>query len=108
MNVIACPTDVVSATPATIWGLLTNPEELERWAGVTLIKATPAGPAQAGQLIEFRTRELARSWRVTFVINEVNPPASFTLDVHLPFRIVNHEHIVLTPVDDRRTRVTFN
>jgi uncharacterized protein YndB with AHSA1/START domain len=108
VGLIVCPTTVVAASATTVWRLLTEPAEYERWAGAELIRVTPPGPAQEGQVIEFRTRELGRWWHVRFDVGAVEPERSLELKVHLPFGVVNHEHVVLSPVDEERTRVTFN
>jgi hypothetical protein len=68
----------------------------------------PPGPVQQGQRLEFRTREWGMSFRVMFDVLSVEPERSLTLDVHLPLGIVNHEQIVLTPMDERHARVTLN
>jgi uncharacterized protein YndB with AHSA1/START domain len=98
----------VAAPAATIWRLLTDPEQYERWAGVTLVSATPPGPACDGQRIEFRTREWLLWFRVVFDVVRIDPQRSLALHVRLPFGVVNHEQIVLTPMDNRHTRVTLN
>ena len=38
----------------------------------------------------------------------IGQPFALQLTVRLPLGIVNHEQVVLTPIDDSRTRVTFN
>lgn len=108
MTVIACPTAAVEAPAGTIWRLLTTPDSYRAWAGAEVRAIDPPGPAVPGQRIEFRTRELGRWWRVDFTIGEVTPPRSLALTVRLPFGVVNHEHVVLQPLSERQTRVTFN
>ena len=99
---------MVRADPETIWPLLTEPQSYERWAGVELVAAEPAGPAADGQRMDFRTREFGRWWRVRFDVGKVDPLKSLELKVRLPFGVVNHEVVVLTPVDKLATLVTFN
>ena len=105
---VVCPTTVVEAPISTVWRLLAEPEAYESWAGVELVEASPPGPVQKGQVIRFRTREFGRWWQVRFDVGHVEPARTVELDVHLPFGTVNHEQVVLTPVDEQRTRVTLN
>jgi hypothetical protein len=106
--VIVCPTTVVGAPAVRIWPLLADPGNYDRWADAELVRAAPPGHVREGQVIELRTRELWRWWHVRFDIGHVQPEHSIEVTVHLPFGTVNHEEIVLTPVDPERTRVTFN
>jgi len=98
-----CPTDVVFAPAEHIWHLLTNPRELAQWTGTRLVEG-PAGPLSAGDHLVLRAGGL----RITFDVLDMRPPREFTLDVGLPFGITNHEHIQITPIDARSSRVTFN
>ena len=108
MPVISCPTTAVAAPAERVWQLFDRPESYQRWAGVELVHASPPGPVQAGQVIEFRTRELGRWWRVLFQVRRVDEPDGLVLDIRLPLGVVNHEHVVLSPIDGERTRVTLN
>jgi Polyketide cyclase / dehydrase and lipid transport len=105
---IVCPTTVVAAPIATIWPLLANPQTYDGWADAELVRAQPTGSVSEGHVIEMRTHRLGRWWRVRFDVGRVQPERSIEMTIHLPFGTINHEQIVLTPVDPERTRVTFN
>ena len=47
-------------------------------------------------------------WPVRFDVGRLEAARSLELWVRLPVGIVNHEVIVLAPVDAGHTRVTFN
>jgi hypothetical protein len=106
--VIVCPTTVVAAPVARIWPLLADPQTYDSWADAELLHASPPGTVREGQVIEMRTRQLGRWWQVRFDIGQVQPQRSIAMTVHLPFATLNHEQIVLSPLDRERTRVTFN
>ena len=46
--------------------------------------------------------------KVTLEVKEMEPPRRLTLDVRLPLKVVNHEVVLVTPVEPGRSRVTFN
>jgi uncharacterized protein YndB with AHSA1/START domain len=108
VTLVTCPTDLVNASAASVWELLTSPERYERWTGADLLSVSPPGRVQPGQRMEFRVRQLARWWRAHFEVGRVIERETLELAVFLPFGIVNHEVIVLKPIDDSHTRVTFN
>jgi len=58
-----------------------------------LVRASPQGPVREGQVLDFRTRELGVAFRVRMDIGKPEPPLLLTLRVHMPFGIVNDEHI---------------
>jgi uncharacterized protein YndB with AHSA1/START domain len=108
MGLIVCPTTVIAAPAETVWRLLTQTENYDRWAGVELVRASQPGDVREGQVLDFETRAFGRTWRVRFDVGRVEPPRSLELTIHLPFGTINHEHVVLSPIDANRTRVTFN
>ena len=40
-------------------------------------------------------------------VRDMRPPRELTLDVGLPFGVINHEQIQITPIDAHSSRVTF-
>ena len=108
MGLISCPTDVIAASADAVWPLLTDPAQYERWTGADVLRVSPPGAARRGQRIDFSVRALALTWPVRFAVGAVRDRESLELDVFMPFGIVNHELIVLSRLDDARTRVTFN
>ena len=46
-------------------------------------------------------------WRITVAVRDMRPPRELTLDVGLPFGVINHEQIQITPIDAHSSRVTF-
>jgi uncharacterized protein YndB with AHSA1/START domain len=107
MGVTVCPTTVVEAPAESVWRLLTLPENYERWSGARAV-AQPSGPVAEGQRIQLERRRMGRRWTVHFEVGRVDPPRSLELNVRLPLGVVNHEHVVLSPAGEGRTRVTFN
>jgi len=108
MTVIACPSDVIAASPDSVWELLTRSEHYEGWTGAELVNVIPSAPAQPGQRIDFRVRALGRMWPVRFEVGGLRDREALELNVFMPLGIVNHEVIVLSRLDDAHTRVTFN
>lgn len=102
MNV--CPTDIVEANAETVWRCVTEPELLGRWPDGHLVQAPPRAIG-AGDRVVFRT---GPGFTVVFEIGAVEPMRQVAIDVRLPFGIVNHEVVHLSPVGERRCRVTFN
>ena len=104
MSIIACPTDVVAAPAERIWALLVDASSLARWTDTRLLEG-PKRPLQAGDRVLYAT---GPGLRGIFDVREVIPLKTMRVDVAMPFGIVNHEVIQLTPIDDAHTRVTFN
>ena len=98
-----CPTDVLLAPAERIWHLLTDPCKLAQWTGTRLVEG-PARPMNAGDHLVLRAGVL----RITFDVLDLRPPRQLTLDVGLPFGVMNHEQILITPIDTHSSRVTFN
>jgi uncharacterized protein YndB with AHSA1/START domain len=98
-----CPTDVLLAPAERIWHLLTDPRELAQWTGTRLVDG-PARPMSAGDHLVLRAGGL----RIIFDVLDLRPPRQLTLDVALPFGVMNHEQILITPIDTHSSRVTFN
>ena len=98
-----CPTDVLLAPAERIWTLLTDPRQLAQWTGTRLVDA-PARPMSAGDHLVLRAGVL----RITFDVLDLRPPRQLTLDVGLPFGVINHEQILITPINTHSSRVTFN
>ena len=103
MPITTCPTDIITASVERIWDLLTQPEKLARWSGAKLIE----GPNRA--LVPGDRVVLGPGFgmKVTFEVLAMEPPRQLALDAHLPFG-VNHEVVVITPLDVGRCRVTYN
>jgi uncharacterized protein YndB with AHSA1/START domain len=98
-----CPTEVIHAPAERIWQLLIDPRELAQWSGTKLLRA-PARAVRTGDLLVLRTGVM----HVAFEVLDAEPPQSLRLYVRLPFGVVNHEHVQITPVGSGTCRVTFN
>src|SRR5262249_29171838 len=98
-----CPTEVVLAPAERIWDLLTDPGELEQWTGTKVVRG-PMKPLGTGDHLVLRTGVLC----ITFDVLDTQPPRLLTLDVGLPFGVMNHEQIQIPPIDANSCRVTFN
>jgi hypothetical protein len=102
-TVETCPTDVVGAAVERVWALLTNPSLLH-WMDVRLIEA-PARNLSVGDRALFAA---SFGLRVSWTVLALDQSRSITLDIGLPFGMVNRETVVLSPLDANRCRVTFN
>lgn len=92
---------MVEAPADRVWRLLTVPAEFQRWTGLRMMKC-PGRTLAAGDRVEF----FAGLFRVQVI--SLERPRRLELEVHLPFGIVNHEVVVITPQSDRACRVTLN
>jgi len=106
MGIETCPTTLVGASAERIWKLLETPAELERWSG-TRLRSGPAGPLVSGDRLVLGAGVGGRM-KVIFQFVDVEPPRRLTLIISLPFGIVNHETIAVTPISVSECRVTFN
>ena len=108
MSIVTCPTEIIQAAAASVWRQLTVPAQLARWTNTRLV----SGPGHPGELGAGDTLVLgagvAGLFRVTFNVLDVQPPIKFGVDVCLPFGVVNHEVVVITPISASACRVTFN
>ena len=102
----ACPTDVVNAPPERVWELLTNPAQYESWADAKPID-TLARSVAVGDRVILRTGP-GRMFKVVFEFLKLDRPHELTLDVRLPFGVVNHEVVRISRLDGEQCRVTFN
>ena len=103
---IVCPTDIVTATPERVWGLLTNPADYPSWADARPVGA-PERLVAAGDRVVLRVGP-AGAFTVVFEFLKLEPPSALTLDARLPFGIINHEVVRISRVAESRCRVTFN
>ncbi|HVE84864.1 MAG TPA: SRPBCC family protein [Myxococcales bacterium] len=103
VRIQACPTDVVEASPERIWELITRPENLDRWVGIK-VADPPARALVVGDRIVLHRGPAKVHWQIL----AMDPPRELTMDVLSPLGVVNHEVIRISPVGERRTRVTFN
>jgi uncharacterized protein YndB with AHSA1/START domain len=101
-----CPTEIVMAPAERIWELLTDSHELARWSGTKLLDGPPR-LTHAGDRIVLGAG-LGHVMRVTFEVLDSNIPRQLTLQIRLPFGVVNREHIQITPSSAGACRVTFN
>jgi len=89
-----------------VWRLLTTPVELERWAGVRIVRA-PNRQLEPGDQVLFGAG-MAGMLTVVFHVREADPLRRLTLDVHLPLGVINYEKIVIARISDTECRATFN
>ncbi len=97
---------MIQAPAERVWRLLATPAGLERWSDAKIVKA-PERPLAAGDEIVFRAGP-GRFLEVRFQVIHLEPLRRLSLEVFLPFGIVNHEVVVITPQSDAACRVTFN
>jgi hypothetical protein len=108
MSLATCPIVVIDAPIERVWKLLSQPSMYDQWWDAQTCAIEPEGVAHAGQTIHARTIELDKTWDVHIVVESVDAPRH-TLDLTTrgPLGITVRNHIVCTPVDDARTRVSF-
>jgi hypothetical protein len=104
MTIQACPTDVVNASVGRIWALLADAREIARWTEVPLLEG-PDRPVTTGDRLVFG---VGPSMRVIFNVVRMEAPVELELNIEMPFGILNHEVIHITPLGERRCRVTYN
>lgn len=98
-----CPTEVIDVAARRVWQLLTDPIQFAQWSGTKLDEA-PASPVRAGDSFVVSKGGL----RVRVQVMDASPVQHLTLDVHLPFGVVNHERVQLIELSASTCRVTFN
>lgn len=104
MAIQTCPTDVFGAEPERVWDLLTRPDELVKWVGARVVEA-PARALREGDRVVLAP---GFGMRATLEVRGMERPRHLTLDVGLPFGVVNHERIEVSALDGGRCRVTLN
>jgi ligand-binding SRPBCC domain-containing protein len=108
MTLTICPAATINAPIERVWSLLMDPRKWTDWSTARLEAAKPDGPLQAGQRLYFSSRAFGRRWHaVTTVTSVAAERHSLDVDVSVPFGIVNHEHLSLLSLPDRRTHVQF-
>jgi hypothetical protein len=103
MMIETCPSDIVGAPAERVWELLTDPQKLAGWSGTTVIDG-PQRPLVVGDRLVLGV-ELGL--RTVLDVRALAPPCEFTVDVRLPLGVVNHETVQITPLNERRCRVSF-
>lgn len=101
-----CPTDLVEASAETLWALLTTPRLYEEWVDASL-REGPDRPVVAGDRLLLGAGPGHRM-KVVFDVVGLTPMREVVLDIQLPFGLVNHEVLRITPLGPRRCRVTYN
>jgi len=104
MGLSVCPVAIVAAPVEVVWANLTQWERYADWADVQVAHREPAGPAAAGQTIQFSGMGL----RFTFQVEAVDP-ATHQLDLHVffPLGLQEKPHIACTPLDAASCRVQY-
>jgi uncharacterized protein YndB with AHSA1/START domain len=106
MTIHTCPTDVVHASAERVWHVLTTPDELARWSRTRVVRG-PSRPLVTGDRLVLGAG-LGHRLTVLFHVLEAAPPHRLTVDVYLPFGVVNHEAVVITPISANECNVGFN
>src|SRR6478735_6703942 len=108
MDVSVCPAAAVRAPVETVWALLADPRWYGEWMDIHDVRATPAGPAQPGQVVAGWSRGLGRRWPVRVAVEVVEAErhrVRFT--AALPLGLTSLNVITCTPLDAARCRVQF-
>ncbi len=102
-SILACPSDIFSASADHVWNLVARPDRFAAWAEVTLVEG-PDRPVVAGDRFRFRKGPFS----IGFEVVSADPPCELGLDVHLPFGVINREVVRISAAGKGRCRVTFN
>ena len=110
MIVNVCPSRIARATPEQVWRVLTTPERYGEWLqDAEVVEVRPPGSARPSQRIELSASWLGRHWSAVIEVGAIDPNRRWIeLIAHLPFGIVNYEHVTVAELDDGRTRIGFN
>lgn len=109
MIVNVCPAASSKAPPECFWDVLTAPERLGEWTDARVVSVEPPGPARPGQQIHMRAPAFGMEFPVRIEVGEMDPRRRWIdLVAHLPFGVVNFEHLTLTETPDGGTLVRFN
>jgi hypothetical protein len=108
MGLSVCPSAIVAAPVEMVWSLLDPLSQLGTWAEGEVISVEPEGPATPGQRMIIRSRALGRTWKVTFVVEEVHSERHMLqTNVTFPFGMHLHERIMCNPIDAISCRVQY-
>jgi hypothetical protein len=106
MSLLICPTDLFQAPAERVWELLTLPRLYPEWADAKVVRA-PERPVEPGDRVELGAGP-AKALTVIFEIIACRAPEELTIDVRLPFGMINHEVVRITRMAEAQCRVTFN
>ena len=108
MSISTCPIATVEAPVEQVWQLLADPSNYGLWWDPKPCSIEPPGPAKPGQRITARTRALGKDWDVQVTVASIDPDKrALDLTTQLPFGITVHNHLVCSPLDNQRCRVSF-
>lgn len=106
MAIQTCPSVIIQAPIERVWRFLVTLSEWHRWADAKIVKG-PGRPLAVGDAVVFRAGP-CDMFEGRFSVVDLEPLRRVTLEMQLPFGIVNHEVVVLSPVSDGACRVTYN
>ena len=106
MAIQTCPSAIIDAPTERVWRLLVRLSEWHRWADAQIVKG-PDRPLAVGDAVVFRAGP-GRLMEVRFNVVELEDLRRLTLEVRLPFGIVNHQVVMISPVSDSACRVTYH
>jgi Polyketide cyclase / dehydrase and lipid transport len=106
MAIQTCPSVIIQAPAERVWHFLATLSEWPRWADVKIMKG-PDRPLAVGDVVVFRAG-LGRLIEVRFKVVDLEHLRRLTLEAQLPFGVVNHEIVVISPVSDAACRVTYH
>jgi|SRR5579871_1134244 len=103
-----CPTDIVDTPAETVWALLTNPSGWGSYFDATVKSVIPEGHAVQGQRVGLATGSWPFRFLLTFEFTGVDEVRhELAIDIRLPFGIVNHERLSVTPLGANACRVSY-
>jgi len=108
MSLNVCPIATVQASAATVWSLLNEPASYDTWWDVTTDSITPAGLAQAGQMISAHTHAMGRQWKAWIRVDAVDQAGmaiNLTTSLQLGITVLNH--ITVRSIDEHSCQLSF-
>jgi hypothetical protein len=94
MGLNTCPAAIVAAPVEKVWALLSDPIRIGAWADAEIERVEPPGPTSPGQTIYLTSKELGRTWHITFKIAMVNHERhQLHMHVTLPLDMHLEEHL---------------
>src|SRR5690349_1726131 len=97
MSVSVCPIAIINAPIEKVWPFLSEPANYASWWGVQTCSTAPEGRAQAGQIIQGKTRGMI----INVIVNSIDESKrQIHLTTMIPFGITIRNHISGTPLQD--------
>lgn len=107
MGLSVCPAATVAAPAETVWELLAGAARWDNWIDGRVERAEP-GPLAPGQTVAVLASAFGRTWRSTFVIEEVDAERGIlAMRVTFPLGMTLRERVVVRSLNGVSCRVVY-